>query len=257
MDDNKNSGVRMKILWQVSSKDVEKVKDIVKLHKNNNFVQARIKRNLAKTKPRITKSVFWRHLVSCLVTTQQRAGPGSVVNKFIKSNSFLLRYSLCKCKARLEYSAQKELSKYRLRRSNVIAKEIRENLTYLETHWKEISGQLNELRTKQNIRTERKAAGYFKEKFKGIGPKQSRNLLQTMGLTRYEIPIDSRITKWLNSFGFPVKLTSQVLSDENYYNFISDGIQSLCRESNLYPCVLDAAIFSSFDKQEWIEENII
>ena len=247
----------MKILWEVSSEDIQKTKIFVKLHQNNKFVQARIKRNLTKTKPHITKSVFWHHLISCLVTTRQRSGPDSFVNKFINSDSFLLKYSLCKSKARLESAAQKELSKYRLRRSNVIAGEIRENLTYLETYWKEISGRLNELRTKQNIRTERKTAGYFKEKLKGIGPKQSRNLLQTMGLTRYEIPIDSRITKWLNSFGFPVKLTSQVLSDENYYNFISDGIQHLCRKSNICPCILDAAIFSSFDEDEWTEKNII
>lgn len=131
----------------------------------------------------------------------------------------------------------------------MLAKEIKENLIYFEGHWKEISGQLEELRINQNIKTERKIAGYFQEKFKGIGPKQSRNLLQSLGFTRYEIPIDSRITKWLNSFGFPVKLTAQGLSDTNYYNFISDGIQHLCRKSNLYPCVLDAAIFSSFDKQ--------
>ncbi len=246
----------MNILWEVRSEDIQKTKKFVKLHHNNKFVQARIKRNLAKTKPRITKAVFWRNLISCLVTTQQRSGPNSLVNIFLNSESFLLDYSLCKYKARIEFAAGQVLAKYHLRRSNVLAKEIKENLIYFEGHWKEISGQLEELRINQNIKTERKIAGYFQEKFKGIGPKQSRNLLQSLGLTRYEIPIDSRITKWLNSFGFPVKLTAQGLSDTNYYNFISDGIQHLCRKSNLYPCVLDAAIFSSFDKQEWIEKNI-
>jgi len=139
----------------------------------------------------------------------------------------------------------------------VLAKEIKENLIYLQSHWKEVSGKLEKLRINQNIKTERRIVGYFQDKFRGIGPKQSRNLLQSLWLTRYEIPIDSRITKWLNSFGFPVKLTAQGLSDTNYYNFISDGIQHLCKKSNVYPCVLDAAIFSSFDKQEWTEKNII
>ena len=246
----------MKILWEVRSEDIQKTKTFVKLHHNNKFVQARIKRNLAKTKPRITKAVFWRNLILCLVTTQQRSGPNSLVNKFLTGDSFLLDYSLCKSKRRIEVAAEKMLAKYSLRRSNVLANEIKENLIYLEGHWKEISGQLEELRINQNIKTERKIAGYFQEKFKVIGPKQSRNLLQSLGLTRYEIPIDSRITKWLNSFGFPVKLTAQGLSDTNYYNFISDGIQHLCRKSNIYPCVLDAAIFSSFDKQAWTEKNI-
>jgi hypothetical protein len=35
-------------------------------------------------------------------------------------------------------------------------------------------------------------AGYIQETFEGFGPKQSRNLLQALGLTRYEIPIDIR-----------------------------------------------------------------
>jgi hypothetical protein len=247
----------MKILWEVSSEDVKKTKTFVKLHRNNKFVQARIKKNLVKTKPRITKSVFWRNLILCLVTTQQRSGPNSLVNRFLNSESFLLNYSLCKSKSRIEFAAGQVLTKYRLRRSNVLAKEIKENFMYVQGHWKEISGQLEKLRIKQTVKTERRIAEYFQEKFKGIGPKQSRNLLQSLGLTRYEIPIDSRITKWLNSFGFPVKLTAQGLSDINYYNFISDGIQHLCRKSNLYPCILDAAIFSSFDKQEWTKKNII
>jgi len=165
----------------------------------------------------------------------------------------LLDYAICKSKRRLEDVGEKILAEYHLWRSKALAKEIKINLIYIESHWQEVSEQLEELRTKQNRKTECRIAGYFQEKFKGIGPKQSRNLLQTMGLTRYEIPIDSRITKWLNSFGFPVKLTAQGLSDENYYNFISDGIQHLCRKSNIYPCVLDAAIFSSFDKHEIVK----
>ena len=224
----------MKILWEISIEDIQKIKTFVKLHKNNNFVQARIKRNLAKTKPRITKAVFWRNLISCLVTTQQRSGPNSLVNVFLNSEFFLLDYWLCKSKPRIEFSAERILAKYRLRRSNVLAKEIKENLIYFESHWKEISGKLEELRIKQNIKTERRIVGYFQEKFKGIGPKQSRNLLQSLGLTRYEIPIDSRITKWLNSFGFPVKLTAQGLSDTNYlisylmgYNIFVKSLSSI------------------------------
>ena len=93
--------------------------------------------------------------------------------------------------------------------------------------------------------------------FKGFGPKQSRNLLQGLGISRFEIPIDSRITKWLNSIGFPVKLTANALQDRNYYNFVSDGFQKLCEACDIMPCVLDAAIFSSFDEGKWTEENVV
>jgi hypothetical protein len=97
----------------------------------------------------------------------------------------------------------------------------------------------------------------MEDKFKGFGPKQSRNLLQGLGLSRFEIPIDSRITKWLNAIGFPLKLTANALQDRNYYNFVSDGFQKLCEACEIMPCVLDAAIFSSFDEGKWTEENVV
>jgi len=50
---------------------------------------------------------------------------------------------------------------------------------------------------KEHIKIEREACILLQE-LKGIGPKQSRNLRQALGLLRYEIPIDSRIVKWLN-----------------------------------------------------------
>jgi hypothetical protein len=45
---------------------------------------------------------------------------------------------------------------------------------------------------------ERIVARVLDEQLRGIGPKQSRNLLQELGLTRYEIPLDSRVAGWLN-----------------------------------------------------------
>src|SRR4051794_37056495 len=59
--------------------------------------------------------------------------------------------------------------------------------------------------------TERNAARFIDDHYQGFGPKQSRNLLQGLGLSRFDVPIDSRITKWLNEFGFPVKLTVSAL----------------------------------------------
>jgi hypothetical protein len=78
-----------------------------------------------------------------------------------------------------------------------------------------------------------------------------------LGLTRHEIPIDSRITKWLNGFGFPVRLSASALADPNYYTFVMDDFQALCQACGVVPCVLDAAIFPSFDGSGWTEENIV
>ena len=56
--------------------------------------------------------------------------------------------------------------------------------------------------------------------------------------------------------GFPIRLSSNPLSAKNYYNFILDGFQALCRECKVLPYVMDAAIFSSYD-DEWSEDRLI
>ena len=109
------------------------------------------------------------------------------------------------------------------------------------------------MKSKTGIWRERSAT-IIMGSLKGFGPKQSRNLLQALGLTRYEIPIDSRITKWLNHFGFPIKLSAAALADPNYYNFVLDGFQKLCEAADIYPCVMDAAIFASSDT-DWPKIN--
>ncbi len=71
---------------------------------------------------------------------------------------------------------------------------------------------------------------------KGFGPKQSRNLLQALGLTRFEIPIDSRVTKWLNEFGFPIRFECNCLGLTcPYYEFVSDGVKALCARCEVFP----------------------
>ena len=55
----------------------------------------------------------------------------------------------------------------------------------------------------------------------------------------------------------PVRLSASALADPNYYCFVMDGFQALCRACEVAPCVLDAAIFASFDGGGWTEENIV
>ena len=100
-------------------------------------------------------------------------------------------------------------------------------------------------------------ADYIEEKFDGFGPKQSRNVLQALGLTRYEIPIDSRVTNWLNEeLKFPFRVTSDALFDRHYYRLISDEICKLCEACGIFPCVLDAVIFDAKDDDAWSLERL-
>jgi len=101
---------------------------------------------------------------------------------------------------------------------------------------------------------EREAARHIQKHYNGFGPKQSRNFWQSLGLTRYEFVLDSRILKWLRSNDFPMPLSSMALGEEEYYCFVSDILREWCVQSAILPCVFDAAVFSSFDNEDWPEE---
>lgn len=249
----------MKIVWHIKQRDVKRVRSFLEQHRDDPFVQYRMARNLRKEKSEVSKEELWRVLISCLLTSQQRSGPDAPVTRFISTIPFPLDYHLCRSQRDIRSFAQSTLaSSGGIRFSNRLSEHVAENLDLLEHGlWSETLTVLDDLRRAQNPESERSAAGFVAKHFKGFGPKQSRNLLQSLGLTRFEIPIDSRITKWLNDFGFPVKLSAGALSDANYYEFVSEGFQQLCAKSDVYPCVLDAAIFASYDQGGWTEDNVV
>ncbi len=247
----------MKISWIIDKTDIEKLRNFYIEHKNNTFVKTREKRNIQKQGIDLSREFFWKSMVICLLTTQQRAGPESKISKFIRQVPFPLDLKTCVKKKDLTKYIQQTLTEFGgIRRTKRIAEELKYNIELLNsTNW-----QTQELTKKDFLEIddkhyERGFAERIEREFKGFGPKQARNFIQILGLSKYEIPLDSRITKWLNEFGFPLKLSSVGLSDRNYYEFILDGFQELCDKGDIYPCLLDAAIFSSFDKDEWTNEN--
>jgi hypothetical protein len=239
----------MKLLWKIEASDVRRVKAFYDEQKNNDFVVWRYSRNIEGDIPDVSHAVFWTAMVSCLLTTQQRAGPDSAVSRFNGTKPFPLNYTRCKQQRSLKKFAERTLATYGgIRRSPTLAEEIQENFQRLENGgWHEVDETIAELERNPTLQAEIEAADFIDYSLKGFGPKQSRNLLQGLGLTKYEIPIDSRITKWLNDFGFPIKLSAASLGDINYYRFVSEGFQQLCEACDIYPCLLDAAIFSSYD----------
>lgn len=256
----------MKIAWQIDKDDIDLIKEFIRSQSKKSFVNKRVQKNTGKQMPDIDRSKFWYSMIACQITTQQKSGPGSAVNRFLCNDPFLLQIELCEeNRANLAEFVEQKISNFGgLRRSNKIGQEAVANLRWLDNGgWDNIENQIEELkecrkRTPQlsDIPIERNAAKLISDNMKGFGPKQSRNIWQLLGLTRYEIPIDSRITKWLNRNRFPLKLSAGALQDPNYYNLVMDGIQQLCTKSNILPCVLDASIFASFD-QEWSEDELI
>lgn len=74
---------KVKILLEFEGNDIKKIKQFYEANKKNLFVKNRIKRNIEKQDIQLTDDVFWKLMASCLLTTQQRSGPNSVVTKFI------------------------------------------------------------------------------------------------------------------------------------------------------------------------------
>ena len=247
----------MKISWVISKSDVLKIKQVI-AENQDPFFRKREERNVYKQNIVINKDTIIKTLLMCLLTSQQRSGPNSLVSKFLRLEPFPVTSESLEQTSNTQLYLMETLKKNGLTRYiNRISLFFTYNLNKIENENWQIIKELKVLIDIDSAFKERKIADKICSEFKGFGPKQSRNFLQSLGLTKYEIPIDSRITNWLNDFGFPVTLTSSALGDIGYYHFVSDGIQELCKQAGIYPCLLDAAIFSSYDNKEWTDENTV
>ena len=240
------------IVWKFEKRDINKVSDLIKKYTHHPFVEARRNRNIDRIGVLRfrRRDVVWKTMVGCLLTTQQKSGPNSHVKQFLQNRPDLLRFSKCARKRNLASYAEREITHHGLRRGHRIGLEIENDFRWLSGEgWAELKREFERLETPMAVEREREVARYVSQNLKGFGPKQSRNMLQWLGLTRYEIPLDSRIIKWLKDFGFPIPLSAQSLSDEEYYEFVLDSVQALCKRAKVFPCIFDAAVFVSVEDQ--------
>ncbi len=250
----------MDLEWKIGSNDIALIKALVGKQTKNALVKHRRATNLAKNKTQVRRIRFWRLMVGMRLTSVQRSGPDGHVARFIRKNPFPLSYEKTSRAEDVESFIANELRKPPggIRFVDKIAEELAANFRLLEEgEWARTLKKCNRLTRLVSSNIEREVADYIQEKFRGFGPKQARNLLQALGLTRFEVPIDSRVIDWLNEFGFPVRLNSTALADNNYYIFVSEGIQVLCAKSGVFPCILDAAIFSLKDGDSWNDTNVL
>jgi thermostable 8-oxoguanine DNA glycosylase len=247
---------KVRLIWDISNDDIESVKQFIQQH-DNAFVKRRIDRNVNKQNLHLNKDNVLKAMVMCLLTSRQASGPNSPVGNFLRLKPFPITFEAVIGNDERDFFRAILLENGLKRYINRIHEFFLNNFETLEKKQWKLLADLISFESTTTKKEERKFADELETDFKGFGPKQARNFLQSLGLTKYELPIDSRITNWLNKFGFPVRLTSGALGDKNYYHFVSDGIQLLCQKAEVYPCVLDAAIFSSVDNGAWTEENVI
>lgn len=248
----------MNIKWNISESDIKKVTDFVNQNKGP-FVEKRIGLNIHRQNILIDKDSILKSMLMSILITQQRSDSFSSINIFLTQDPFPLTYSILSHEEHVEHYLRWILQKNNLNKYiNKIPAFYSVNFSYLEDSKWLILSKIGELLDDQATKKdERDVADYIDQSFKGFGSMQARSFLQTLGLIKFEIPIDLTIANWLNDFGFPVTLSTTALQDKNYYHFVSDGIQILCEKANIYPCILDAAILSSFNNGHMSKNNII
>ncbi len=247
----------MKMQWHIEDSDIERVKKVIEDQAEAQLVKAR-QQNLASQRSEVSKEAFWCHMVKARLTTQNRVGPRAPVGIFVGKRPFPLSYKRVRSKRNVEHVERfiaKTVKQAKIGKFNNIARDLAVNWFYLKSgEWERALHECNRLTKlpaetdeKERKKTERAVANYIEDTFKGFGPKQSRNLLQMLGLTQYEIPIDSRLSKWLNPCLSPVVLTSPLLGDRAFYEFVLNGIQELCRQAGTVPCLFDASVFAAME----------
>jgi len=245
----------MQVNWVITDADVTAVRNLVRDQAAHQFVLERQRKNVDLwTHPRLDKPHVWKRSLACMLSSQQRSGPGSALHAFLKLHPFPLTYVACR-KNRDDlaaYALAAMRSAGGIRQVNRRSQWIEANfLDWFEgSGWSKLHAAATELlgcrRQKADpvhSAIERKAAAVAAQ-LDGFGPKQSRNLWQTLGLTRYEIPLDSRLTTWLNANVLDAPLSGAGLADETYYRHIMGAIQALCARADVLPCIFDAAVFS-------------
>ena len=239
----------MKSIWEIDESVLQKISNIVTKYRTSNLAKERIKRNIEKNCIDLSQNNVWKILIGCEITTQQKSGEGSKVNKFLKSNKKIFDFNYCKDHPDI---ISEELRNSQLRRHLKIAEWLKEIIIQWENgEWKNLEKKLNLLKKEHTKEDELEIISYLRNgKYKGLGPKQSRNFLQWLGLSIYEIPIDSRTLKVLKKCECNFVPGAAALQDEITYEYLEKGLQLVSEKLNILPCLLDACFFASLEKQQ-------
>lgn len=232
------------------SMETKAIQELMKLKSADSGVLWRKKYNETPCAILPTLVEFWEQLVMALLTSQQRSTEGTPVSRFALEKPFPL--SLTTYEQMNDAGVQATIQSHGLRFGPRIASFLRHNHSWLfETGkgWAMVEPLLQNLVSQRKNPPEpsqkvleRKVARVLADHLKGIGPKQSRNLLQELGLTRYEIPLDSRVVGWLKE-NLNWKIPLDDLSHHKTYDKHLDRVQRTCQEAGVLPAVFDAAAF--------------
>jgi hypothetical protein len=238
--------------WTISKASLARWRRLVDRNRNKPLPRQRYELNVLRRGLDLSPARVWYVLVGCQVTTQQRSGPDSAVGRFLDSPSPALRLAACRKATNVRRMLERELAQAGLRRAPTIAANLSAILASLEGgEWKALIARLETLRHRPTREKERAVVHYLLGgTYPGLGQKQSRNFIQWLGLSRHEVPLDSRVLKRMRELDAGFVPSGSALTDEAVYLFVQDGLQQLAAALDIAPCMLDACIFASFEPGE-------
>jgi thermostable 8-oxoguanine DNA glycosylase len=233
----------MELVWKLSDSDIIKVREFVKTNVNPN-VEKIMNRNIRRIEVTIDKDSILRAMLTCLLASDTDSYPEHEIDKIFHKKSHFLNFEYLFKMNSIENAFHEIFQKFGNNKYvKKVPKYFSSNFDFLvETNWNLESEIKNSLKKELTKHDERKLADMADRSFKGFGSKEARSFLLALGVTKYEIPIDNKLIRWLEKFSFPIKFTKIALQDIIFYHFVSDGIQKLCEVSDIYPCVLYASI---------------
>lgn len=242
----------MKVTVELTKADKRRWKNLWELINSEIQIKREIRNRLKIRKKCPSDQEIWDALVIGLVTSQQKSGKNSVVNLFLKEIRKREQFNLQRLCNRPELI--EEIHYFEKLRFN---KKIYEFMTdaldkYRNDHWKTIKSAFKDLmKGTPNLTKEREVANQLQTYFKGIGLKQSRNILQSLHLSRYMIPLDSKVMGILKSMNNGKSLVGTIaLQDQIIYIEVENTINDLCEDLKVLPCYFDGVLFYHTDEIE-------
>jgi hypothetical protein len=239
----------MKSIWTIDNTVLENIRKVIIDNIDSKLAKERKSKNIEKKGIDLSKNNVWKILVGCEITSRQKSGENSPTDQLLKSGSKLFDFNYCKNNHNFIIE---ELKKFNLRRYNTIAEWLILIIKEWELgEWDILQKKLTLLKKDHSKEDEKQIIDYLRSgKYKGLGLKQSRNFLQWLGLSIYEIPIDSRVIKVLENCGCNFIPGPKALQDDATYEYLENGLQMISEELQILPCELDACFFHEFGKKE-------
>lgn len=237
----------MELIWKISDSDVLKVVNVIKTNRDKK-VERIINHNIKHIDVEIDKDSILRAMLICLLSSDSEPYPEEKTDQLFNKKPYLLNYQYLLRAGNIEEQLYEifqagGLTKYAKKIPGLYAS----NVEYLtDSNW-ELEHEIREMAGKDlSVQEERKLADMTDRSFKGFGSKEARSFLLALGVTRYEIPVDFQMIRWLEQMSFPVRFSGHALQDIYFYHFISDGIQKLCEISDTFPCLLYSSVITSY-----------